>query len=148
MSDFGRRIIVPLLALAFVLAFQISINHLSLESRALPQVAIVLLGLVCIYSIVRDLLLWRAGRATEALPDAPLLDRSRIRTGLVALATIIYILSLNPIGFFPATAVFLAVCFMIIGGFSLMVVPYTAAALIVIYLFFDRGLTVLLPGTY
>lgn len=147
MTALAHRLIVPVAVLLFVILFQVSLLGLSFESRALPQVTIILLGLVCCYSILRDLLLARRMQPDEPDTDPASRRRMVMRTiGIIAITTA-YVLLFDVIGFYPATAVFFCAAYSLIERPSLIVLPYTATGIAIVYVFFELGLTVLLPGT-
>lgn len=147
MAELSHRLTLPVIVLVFVISFQISINDLAFESRALPQILILLLGLACIYSILRDIMLWRrSGAAAEPGPEIPLWDSGLLKTALIAILTAAYIASLSHLGFYPATAALLALAYLVIGRLSFVAIPYALASLAIIYVFFEFVLTVQLPS--
>lgn len=147
MTALAHRLIVPVAVLLFVILFQISLTGLSFESRALPQFTIILLGLACCYSILRDLMLARRMQPEE--PDVDPAPRRRVvmRTVAIIAVTTVYVLLFDVIGFYPATAMFLCVSYCLIDRPNLMALPYTVTGIAIVYVFFELGLTVLLPGT-
>ncbi|MBT55634.1 MAG: hypothetical protein CMF72_19820 [Mameliella sp.] len=146
MISLMNRLILPILVLGFVAAFQLSVLRLSAESKLMPQTVLVLLTIACLYSILRDLLLWRAGRTTELGPGGFSMERETRRIALIALITAVYVFVIDIVGFYPATGGFLAGAYLLIGPVSWLAVPYVAVTVGIIFVVFELGLGVLLPG--
>lgn len=149
-TDLARRLVIPLLALIFAAVFEYSIAGLKFESRALPQILIVILALVCVYSLYRDISDWRHGRATpeDTAVAADLPTGSLRRASIVIAATVLYVLALEPVGFYIATAGFVTVAYSAFGDVTWRVIPFVAGVIAALYVLFELFLTVQLPGSF
>lgn len=149
MIDLASRLAIPLLALAFAAVFEYSIAGLRFESRALPQILIVLLAAASLYCLGREIIDWRLLRASSdkaAVTAIP--TRSLVRACVVIVATALFVLALPHTGFHIATGAFVATVYGAFGNISWRVLPFVASVVGAFYVLFELILTVQLPGSF
>jgi putative tricarboxylic transport membrane protein len=79
-----------------------------------PRAVLVLLALVCIYELAKSFL--AAGLGGKPTNQAPAAKASALRVGAGIAATVAYVVLVDVLGFFIATAAFIA-AFIAIGGY-------------------------------
>lgn len=148
MTDLVPRLAIPLLALIFAAVFEYSIAGLRFESRALPQILIVILAVASIYGLIREVADWRRVRAvSDEAAGEGLPTESLFRAGVVIVATALFVFALPRLGFYVSSGAFVAVVFSAFG-ISWRVVPFVAGVVAAYYVLFELFLTVQLPGSY
>lgn len=149
MTDLAPRLVIPLLALVFTAVFEYSIAGLRFESRALPQILIVILAAASIYGLVREISDWRRVRAaSDKTTDEELPTESLFRAGVVIVATALFVFALPRLGFYISSTAFVAVVFSAFGRISWGVIPFVAGVVAAFYVLFELFLTVQLPGSF
>lgn len=151
----ARRMLVPLLFLAFALTYFANTDHLSLRAVAFPYLCVGVVSIIAGGIIVAQIRgLWQemqqAASTGPPSTSAGWLAETRQSLGLVGgtLAALVgYVWLIIAIGFYAATAVFVLVMVAMLGGYrpwyALIAAPVVAVG--TSYLLFEVALALRLP---
>jgi hypothetical protein len=137
-------LILPVVLLAYAVAFFASIDDLRLDSRAYPQGLIVVLVLLLLWQIVADVRAWLRGEEGERVLGE--LWARWHRTAYVVGLTSTFAFAIGRIGFYEAMIPYVAILLPLIGVRNpLLVAVFTAGCALVVYALFTLVLGVRLP---
>lgn len=143
------RLLVPVLVLAYAVAFLVSISDLGPKAATYPRIVIALMGPLTLWVLLAELWRWRRGGASSGgavRSRLAALSREWRRpvAAMVTLAALV--LAVPRVGFFVSAGVYLVVTMLLLGVRNvLLLVSLTAGGLLFSYLFFFRLLGLLLP---
>lgn len=147
--ELAGRLLVPVLVLAYAVAFLVSIADLGPKAATYPRIVIALLGPLTLWVLLAELWRWRRSRASSGgTTRSRLAELSRQwRRPLVAMVTLAaFAFAVPRVGFFVSAGVYLLVTMLLLGVRNVWVlVALTAGGLLFSYLFFFRLLGLLLP---
>ncbi|MQA92780.1 MAG: hypothetical protein GEU90_21585 [Gemmatimonas sp.] len=139
-------LILPVALLIYSVFFFRAIYDLDLNSRAYPQFLIGILALLLFIQVGSDVREWLHSETHRSLLES--WQRWR-RTALAAAWTLIFIASIDTIGFYEALVPYVALLLPMIGARRPWTVAlYTAGTALGIYLLFDLALRVRLPSGF
>lgn len=148
--DLVGRLVVPVLVLAYAVAFLVSISDLGPKAATYPRIVIVLMAPLTVWVSLAELWKWRRSEASSGETTRGRLvklsrDWRRPVLAMVTLAALV--LAVPRVGFFVSAGVYLLVTMLLLGVRNvLLLVALTAGGLLFSYLFFFKLLGLLLPS--
>lgn len=139
-------LVLPVALLVYSVFFFRAIHDLDLNSRAYPEFLIGIVTLLLVVQIGFDIREWLGSEDRRGLLDS--WQRWR-RTALTAALTLIFIASIDSIGFYEALLPYVPLLLVAVGARRpRTVVLYTAGTVLGVYLLFDLALNVRLPSGF
>lgn len=139
-------LVLPVALLVYAVFFFRAIHDLDLNSRAYPEFLIGILALLLVVQVGVDIRQWLGSEDRGGLLDS--WQRWK-RTALTAALTLVFIASIDSIGFYEALVPYVTLLVIVIGARRpRTVVLYTAGAVLGVYLLFDLALNVRLPSGF
>lgn len=139
-------LVLPVALLVYSVFFFRAIHDLDLNSRAYPEFLIGILVLLLVVQVGVDIRQWLGSEDQGGLLDS--WQRWK-RTALTAALTLIFIASIDSIGFYEALVPYVTLLVIVIGAHRpRTVVLYTAGTVLGVYLLFDLALNVRLPSGF
>lgn len=139
-------LILPIALLVYSVFFFRAIHDLDLHSRAYPQFLIGILALLLFVQGASDVKEWLGNDDRSGLLDS--WHRWK-RTALTAALSLLFIVSIDTIGFYEALVPYVVLLLLVIGARTpRTVLIYTASTVLGVYLLFDLALNVRLPSGF
>ncbi len=136
-------LLFPVALVVYSVAFHQSIQDLRTQSRAYPQVVMMVLAVLILSQVATDVVDWLRRSSTDGLID---IWRRWGRSAYTALWTFVFVIAMGRVGFYEALIVYVALLLPMIGVRRVStVVMFTIGMVAAMYLLFDLTLSVRLP---
>lgn len=141
----ARALVIPVLIAVYIALFHLNVRDMAFESRAFPQLMMLLLLAVVVGASIGDVRRAAAGR--EPVGAEPLTSvTAAVVFGAIVLTFLYIFVGMPLLGFFSSTAVFVLVASRLLGTRSWLMSALIAIAVVgSFYLVFRMGFALRLP---